>query len=560
MKTQHRNPTTRWVYGLGISLMVVAAWGCASTPSAPAGIQHVIVIGVDGMSPDGIRNADTPTMDYLVANGASTMQARAVLPTSSSSNWASMIMGADTEQHGITSNGWERDSHVLPGVAYGEEDIFPTIFSVIDTQIPNAEIGSIYHWGGFGRLYEKSAVDYDIHALSEAATANLAASYLTGKKPTFTFIHLDHVDGAGHRAGHGTPEYYASVAWADSLIGMIVDATRQAGMHENMVLLVSSDHGGIGLGHGGETLAEVEIPFIVYGKGVKAGHAISHPVYTYDNAATVAFALGLQAPYAWIGRPVKSAFTGFPEPPKALSRTFLPEPTISPERQSYAPPGGLFIDEQPTASISTTVAGAAIHYTLDGSVPTADSPRFTGPFTITESAVLKARVINAAGDESRVAEGFFRVVESGNGNGVRYAYYQGEAGEEWAFLPTFARLRPSRTGEGDEFRIDRLETGEGPFGVVFESHIQIDTPGQYTFFTLSDDGSKLYIDGREIVNNDGNHGTIERSGSIVLEAGRHPIKIEYFQGSGGAWLDVYYAGPDIPRQIIPADRLFLAPN
>lgn len=531
--------------------------GCTTAPSGPAGIQHVIVIGVDGMSPDGIRNADTPTMDYLMANGASTMQARAVLPTSSSSNWASMIMGADTEQHGITSNGWERDSHVLPGVVYGEEDIFPTIFSVIDTQMPNAEIGSIYHWGGFGRLYEKSAVDYDVRGLSEAATANLAASYLTEKKPTFTFIHLDHVDGAGHRAGHGTPEYYASVAWADSLIGMLVDATHQAGMHDNMVLLVSSDHGGVGLGHGGETLAEVEIPFIVYGKGVKAGYTISHPVYTYDNAATVAFALGLETPYAWIGRPVKSAFTGFPEPSKILSRSILPEPTISPGRQSYAPPGGLFIDEQPTASISTTVAGGAIHYTLDGSMPTADSPRFTESFTISESAVLKARVINDEGNASRVAEGFFRLVESGQGYGVRYAYYQGSPDEEWEYLPIFAQRRPSRTGEVYEFRIDRLETGDGPYGIVFTSYLDVDTPGDYTFFTLSDDGSKLFIGDREVVNNDGNHGTIERSGSITLDAGRHPITVQYFQGGGGQWLDVYYAGPNTPRQIIPADRLFL---
>lgn len=62
---------------------------------------------------------------------------------------------------------------------------------------------------------------------------------------------------------------------------------------------------------------------------------------------------------------------------------------------------------------------------------------------------------------------------------------------------------------------------------------------------------------REVVNNDGNHGTIERSGSITLEAGRHPIMVQYFQGGGGQWLDVYYSGPNTPRQIISANRLFL---
>lgn len=549
---------TRSILSSGVVLVFAFTLaGCTTAPSGPTGIQHVIVIGVDGMSPDGIHNADTPTMDYLMANGASTMQARAVLPTSSSSNWASMIMGADTEQHGITSNGWERESHVLPAVVHGEEDIFPTIFSVIDEQIADAEVGSIYHWGGFGRLYEKSAVDYDVNGSSEAETADLAARYMLDQKPTFTFIHLDHVDGVGHGEGHGTPAYYASVARADSLIGVILDATREGGIHDNMVLIISSDHGGIGYGHGGETLAEIEIPFLVYGKGVKADYTIRHPVYTYDNAATVAFVLGLETPYAWIGRPVKSAFAGFPEPPQLMARTFLPEPTIAPERQSYAPPGGLFIDEQPTASISTTVAAGVIHYTLDGSDPTTSSPRYDGPFSITESGVLKARVINASEEASRLAQGFFRLVESGQGHGVRYAYYQGSPDEEWEYLPVFAQRRPSRTGEVYEFRIDRLETGDGPYGIVFTSYLDVDTPGDYTFFTLSDDGSKLFIGDREVVNNDGNHGTIERSGSITLEAGRHPIMVQYFQGGGGQWLDVYYSGPNTPRQIIPADRLFL---
>ncbi len=52
------------------------------------------------------------------------MHGRAVLPTVSSPNWASMIMGVGPEQHGITSNEWERDEHVLPPVNEGPEKIF----------------------------------------------------------------------------------------------------------------------------------------------------------------------------------------------------------------------------------------------------------------------------------------------------------------------------------------------------------------------------------------------------------------------------------------------------
>ena len=69
-----------------------------------------------------------------------------------------------------------------------------------------------------------------------------------------------------------------------------------------------ADHGGVGTKHGGDTIAELEIPWIVYGPGVAKGTVIQQPVNTYDTAATLAWALGLKAPSVWIGRPVIEAF------------------------------------------------------------------------------------------------------------------------------------------------------------------------------------------------------------------------------------------------------------
>ena len=62
-------------------------------------IDHVIVIGIDGMSPDGIQKAATPTLDSILKVAAYTFTCQAVLPTSSSPNWASMIMGAGPDKH-----------------------------------------------------------------------------------------------------------------------------------------------------------------------------------------------------------------------------------------------------------------------------------------------------------------------------------------------------------------------------------------------------------------------------------------------------------------------------
>jgi predicted AlkP superfamily pyrophosphatase or phosphodiesterase len=271
-------------------------------------IEHVIIIGVDGMSPDGIKNASTPELDKLIERGAYTLHARNVLPSSSSQNWASMIMGAGPEQHGITSNKWQLDNHELPPVVKTEAGIFPTIFWLIKENDPNAKTGAIYHWEDFGRLFEKTAVDKDATFKNENMIADEAVKYILEEHPKFLFVHLDHVDGAGHKFGHGTEEYYGGVAKADELIGKIVASIDQAGLKEKSLIIISADHGGKGTGHGGESLAEVEIPIILAGPTVKENFEISDPVNIYDIASTVAYVFGYEQPKAWIGRPITSAF------------------------------------------------------------------------------------------------------------------------------------------------------------------------------------------------------------------------------------------------------------
>jgi len=280
----------------------------------PQGIEHVIVIGVDGLSPDGIKKGKSPVLHKMIENGAVNWQVRTVLTSASSQNWASMIMGAGPEQHGIIDNDWEIDKHTLPPIVQEADGRFPTIFSIFHQANPKAEVGVVYHWDGFGRLFQKNAVDYDKRFGTEDSTATDFIQYIKTKKPALGFVHFDHVDHAGHHGGHGTAEYYQSVAKADSIIGKILDGLKDAGIMDKTLVIVWADHGGVGKGHGGATPQEAEIAGIFYGKDVKKGYTIQQQVYTYDLASTIAFVLGLQQPYAWIGRPVKPAFEGYAEP------------------------------------------------------------------------------------------------------------------------------------------------------------------------------------------------------------------------------------------------------
>lgn len=527
----------------------------------PSGIAHVVVIGIDGLSPDGIRKAATPVMHHLIDSGAVKWNVRTVLPSSSSPNWASMIMGAGVEQHGVLDNDWELTTHSLPAITTGEEGLFPTIFSVVKNARKDALIGAAYHWEGFGRLFEKKAMHYDHHFPTATATTSHFVEYMVQHKPLLAFMHLDHVDGAGHEYGHGSAEYYQAVALADSLIGEVLQGLKRAGMDKNTLVILTADHGGVGYGHGGATIAEAEIAMILYGKGIKKGYQVQQQVVTYDLAATIAFALKIVPPYVWTGRPIKSAFTGFKEPANLwLGKSLLPAPVIYPDRHLYDEAGGLFIDRQATVKMAPVAAGSMIRYTLDGTDPDTRSAIYTQPFMLDTSAVVKAKSFDKKGNESIPAVAYFRVLKTGNGNGLKVDFYHGKT---WKYLPAFHSLVASHQWESAEFKLPReqilplLNNSDGTFGAVLSGYITIDTPGKYTFFTRSDDGSKLLINGEEVVNNDGDHGVLERAGSIQLEKGKHAIRVEYFNGHGGFWLECYYKGPGVPRQIIPANRLFL---
>ena len=78
----------------------------------------------------------------------------------------------------------------------------------------------------------------------------------------------------------------------------------------------------------------------------------------------------------------------------------------------------------------------------------------------------------------------------------------------------------------------------------------------YTFYLNSDDGSNLYIGDTLLIDNNGVHGMIEKSGEIVLSQGYYPIRVTYFQGIGGKGLEVDMKAPGMKKGEIPQNLLF----
>lgn len=549
------NKSIRGVARLAVFLAALTGMGVSSANAADKP-RHVIIIGVDGLSPDGVMHATTPTLRDMMANGSWSLHARGVMPTSSSANWASILTGAGPEQHGVTTNDWTVGAFNFPTSVTGSGNFFPSLFQILTDQHPEWEVGSVYHWKGFGNLYDHRFVDYDVHGESEDETAALAQAYIKARRPTFLFVHFDHVDHAGHEYGHGTPQYYASVAKADTLIADIRQATVEAGIADDTVILITSDHGGVGKGHGGETLAELEIPWIAYGPGVKRGVELDLPINTFDTPATVAWLLGADIPYAWLGRPVRPALEGEPMPVQAYrTSSFYASPIIEPVGDGNAPSGGLFVGQPARMTLRNPNPVGELRYTLDNTIPTAVSPLYDGPVEITRSTIVRAGLFVDGRPASVPSTGYFRILdESAGPRGVTYSVYLLPEGP--VRLPDFSRLQPATTGRAHEISIDGLTLPrQDAVAVVFEGDITIATAGSYNFSLASDDGSKLYIDGKTVVDNDGDHGVITAAGGIDLQPGKHAIRVEYFNGGGGAWLGAYFEGPGIPRQFIDPNLL-----
>lgn len=95
------------------------------------------------------------------------------------------------------------------------------------------------------------------------------------------------------------------------------------------------------------------------------------------------------------------------------------------------------------------------------------------------------------------------------------------------------------------------------FALKFTGMINIPKSGKYTFFIASDDGSRIYINDKQLIDNDGLHGMVLKSAAIDLAAGNHKLVVTYFDNGGGDGLSVSWQGPGFNRQPIPAERLLI---
>jgi len=131
--------------------------------------------------------------------------------------------------------------------------------------------------------------------------------------------------------------------------------------------------------------------------------------------------------------------------------------------------------------------------------------------------------------------------------GLRYEYYEVTGVD---VLPDFDSLVPVSTGTSSTPGL-AVREHDDYFALRFTGYLGIENAGDYTFYTSSDDGSQLFIDGGLVVDNDGLHEVQEQAGVVSLSSGYHEIVVTMFEADGGEILETSWAGPDTVGAKVP---------
>jgi alpha-L-fucosidase len=227
---------------------------------------------------------------------------------------------------------------------------------------------------------------------------------------------------------------------------------------------------------------------------------------------------------------------------------------------SIAPTINAFADQFVTSTdvtIDCPMKGVEIRYTGDGTEPTAESRKYEGSFAITKAMVIKARAFRGGKAVTPVVARAFvnappraSVVLDKTEPGLSVACYTGE----FKKLPDFATLKPAKEGIAKEISIKEA-CADDNYALRFTGYVYVPKTDVYTFHLASDDGSRLLIGSGVTVDNDGLHSLAEKSATVVLAGGWHPITVEMFEATGGAGLGLVISSPGSLRKAILPEHL-----
>lgn len=263
--------------------------------SEGASYEHVIFIGIDGAGSyfekyETFANifSSSPT-----ANAVVNYHATSETPSVSAQNWGSYLHGVSPSVHKCVNGSISCER--FPYTQY------PSIFKIIREVYPSSSLVSFSEWNSINygliepsaRVYKSSDKRFCATVYTTKEIEDMTLEYLTANAsnlPQLMFVHLESVDEAGHSNGYGSEKYLEELQQNIEFISQIDKKLD----YSKTLLIVATDHGGLGTNHGGSSPEEMDITIAI--KGYSVSGTISSSTTPKDIATVILKALGIKTP------------------------------------------------------------------------------------------------------------------------------------------------------------------------------------------------------------------------------------------------------------------------
>lgn len=257
--------------------------------------KYVLAIGIDGLRTDALDAAKTPNIDALKANGSFSNACKILGPryqkndTISGPGWTSYLTGVWADKHGVHDN------------KFGGRKIsrYPHFFNLVKQQFPDYRTASFVDWYPIDKYVVTKAdvrVGYEAHGsdgytVFDQHIADRAVKVLAEQDVRASMVYFGATDENGHRFGFhpSVPQYMRSIEKVDQHVGRLIEAikSRPNYAREDWLILISSDHGGEGKGHGsGHQVPNIHNIYLIVSGASAAKGEFQQPVYLVDLVAT----------------------------------------------------------------------------------------------------------------------------------------------------------------------------------------------------------------------------------------------------------------------------------
>lgn len=226
-------------------------------------IKKVLIIGIDGCRADALELANTPVIDNLIQNGIYSPDALNDDITVSGPGWSAILCGVWSDKHLSIDNSFNNTDYFN----------FPPIFKYAEDFDDNLNTVSICNWNPINDNIVQNYADFKLNVSSDYDVSSEASTYITNNDPDLIFLHFDDVDHAGHNYGFSPniTEYITSIEAVDDLLDPVMQAIYQRPnyLNEDWIILVTSDHGGVGTSHVGTSIEHENVVVIVSGDNIQ---------------------------------------------------------------------------------------------------------------------------------------------------------------------------------------------------------------------------------------------------------------------------------------------------